>query len=286
TVCNKMSHSMNLRFEISDLRSLLLTGGLRDLAVLVNHHAEAEAHRGQDVLDFVQRLAAEILGLEHFGFGLLDEVADRLDIRVLQTVVGADREFKLVNRLVEIFVDRRGLTLRGDFDRLVHVLLKVDEDGHVILDQLGREADRVFRRHAAVGPDFERELVVVGVLTEARGLDVEVDLLDRRVGRVNRDVTDRQVVVEVAVGRDVAAPLLDAHLDADRTALADRGDVNVRIKHLDVRVNLDVTGLQLTRFGAVHAERLRLVRVHLERDLLEVEDNVSRVLDDAGDRGE
>src|SRR5581483_3171564 len=275
TVCNKMSHSMNLRFEISDLRSLLLTGGLRDLAVLVNHHAEAEAHRGQDVLDFVQRLAAEILGLEHFGFGLLDEVADRLDIRVLQTVVGADREFKLVNRLLEIFVDR-----------LVHVLLKVDEDGHVILDQLGREADRVFRRHAAVGPDFERELVVVGVLTEARGLDVEVDLLDRRVGRVNRDVTDRQVVVEVAVGRDVAAPLLDAHLDADRTALADRGDVNVRIKHLDVRVNLDVTGLQLTRFGAVHAERLRLVRVHLERDLLEVEDNVSRVLDDAGDRGE
>src|SRR3954470_3705990 len=56
-------------------------------AGLVDAHAEAQAHRVQDLLDFVQALAAEVLGLEHLGLGLLHQLANRPDIRVLQAVV-------------------------------------------------------------------------------------------------------------------------------------------------------------------------------------------------------
>src|SRR3954467_8726831 len=56
---------------------------LRRSGGLIDAHAEAETHRRQDFLDLVQALAAEVLGLEHLGFGLLHELADGADVRVL-----------------------------------------------------------------------------------------------------------------------------------------------------------------------------------------------------------
>ena len=83
--------------------------------------------------------------------------------------------------------------------------LEVDEDRHVVLQQLRGLADRILRRDGAVGPDFDGQLVVVGHLAETGGLDGVVDLADRRVDRVDRDVAERQILVEVAVGADIAA---------------------------------------------------------------------------------
>src|SRR2546422_8204309 len=48
-------------------------------------------------LNLVEGLAAEVLGLEHFGFGLLYQLADGLDIRVLQAVVTAHGKFEFLN---------------------------------------------------------------------------------------------------------------------------------------------------------------------------------------------
>src|SRR5581483_10889123 len=67
------------------------------IAVLVDLHAETQTHRLQNLLDLVQRLAAEILGLQHFGFGLLHELANSLDIRILQAVVAAHRELEFLD---------------------------------------------------------------------------------------------------------------------------------------------------------------------------------------------
>src|SRR5207245_1662021 len=47
---------------------LLLLLGRQDV---VDLHPERQAHLGQELLDLVQRLAAEILGLEHLRLGLL-----------------------------------------------------------------------------------------------------------------------------------------------------------------------------------------------------------------------
>ena len=77
--------------------------GLR-VAVLVDLHAEREAHLREDFLDLVQGLAAEVLGLQHLGFGLLDELADGGDVGVLQAVVAADGELELFDRAVEVLV--------------------------------------------------------------------------------------------------------------------------------------------------------------------------------------
>src|SRR5919204_6431383 len=68
---------------------------LRSRRRLIDAHAEAEAHRVQDFLDLVQALAPEVLRLQHLGFGLLYELANRPDVRILQAVVRADRELEL-----------------------------------------------------------------------------------------------------------------------------------------------------------------------------------------------
>src|SRR6516225_8973128 len=94
-------------------------------AGLVDTHAETETHRCQDFLDFIQALAPEVLGLEHLGFGLLHQLADRPDIRVLEAVVRLDRQLELLDALVEVLVARpstRGVRRR--FRRLLRPLLE------------------------------------------------------------------------------------------------------------------------------------------------------------------
>src|SRR5215471_15211470 len=82
-------------------------GSFDDVSLVVEFHSQSEAHGRQNVFDFVQRLAPEILGLQHLGFALLNQITNGLDVRVLQTIVGADRKFKLINRFVEMLVVRR-----------------------------------------------------------------------------------------------------------------------------------------------------------------------------------
>src|ERR1700760_2393567 len=62
---------------------------------VVELHAELEAHLGEQLLDLFERLAAEVLGLQHLGLGLLHELADVLDVGVLQAVGGTNAELEL-----------------------------------------------------------------------------------------------------------------------------------------------------------------------------------------------
>src|SRR5512143_1055306 len=56
------------------------------LVVGAHVHAEVEAHLGEDVLDLLERLAAEVAELEHLGLALLHQLADGLDLRGAQAV--------------------------------------------------------------------------------------------------------------------------------------------------------------------------------------------------------
>src|SRR5204863_8584305 len=73
-------------------------------------HAEGEAFRGEHFLDLVERLAAQVRGLEQLVLGALDEVADVVDVLGLQAVGRAHRELEVVDRLQQ---DRVDLRLRG-----------------------------------------------------------------------------------------------------------------------------------------------------------------------------
>ncbi len=66
----------------------------------------------------------------------------------------------------------------------------------------------------------------------------------------------------------------------------DGGDVGIRFQDLDVGIAFDVARAHFT--GLVHpqVQRLRIVDVQFQRNLLEIEDDVGRVLDDSGDRRE
>jgi hypothetical protein len=148
---------------------------------------------------------------------------------------------------------------------------------------LAAERHGVARRHRAVRPHFDRQLVVVGRLADTRRFDDVVDLLDRRVDRVDRNPADAEILVEVLVGGHVAAAALQAQLHLELAALAHRRDVRFGFEDFDVRVRHDVLGAHFARLHRANRDRLGLIRVDLERDLLEVEDDVGRVLDHALD---
>src|SRR5712691_1984645 len=82
-----------------DMSSSLLHGGrLRGGRLgrpVVQLHSQRETHLGEDFLDLLQGLAAEVLRLEHLRFRLLHQVADGLDVGVLHAVGGAHRELQL-----------------------------------------------------------------------------------------------------------------------------------------------------------------------------------------------
>src|SRR6476646_8032304 len=103
---------------------------------------------------------------------------------------------------------------------------------------------------------------------------------------VDGNPADAEVLVEILVGGDVAAAALHAQFHVQLSALGHRGDVRFRLENLDVRVTLDI--LRAYDAGLVDAqvERLRVIDVQLQRNLLEVQDDVGGVFDHTGNRRE
>jgi hypothetical protein len=143
--------------------------------------------------DLVERLAAEVLGLEHLGFAALHELADQADVRVLQAVRRAHRQLELVHRAEQVRVHRLRLLEAGQ--RRLLALLEVDEDAELVLQDLGAEGHGVRGFERAVGPDLEVEPVEVRIATHAGGRHRVVDAPHRREDRVDRDRADRHVSV-------------------------------------------------------------------------------------------
>src|SRR3546814_5273889 len=52
--------------------------------------AEPQAHAGENFLDLVERLAAEVGRAQHLGLGLLNQIADVDDVVVLQAIGRTD----------------------------------------------------------------------------------------------------------------------------------------------------------------------------------------------------
>src|ERR1700757_1100720 len=98
------------------IRELTLVQTLR--RPVLETRAQREAARSQDFLDFVERLATQVRGLEQLGLGTLDQVADVVDVLGLQAVRRTDRQFELVDRTqqdrIELGGARGRLVERGD----------------------------------------------------------------------------------------------------------------------------------------------------------------------------
>src|SRR5262245_15102558 len=226
------------------VRALVLVAEPLQL-LAVQAHAQVQAHLAEDRLDLVERLLAEVLGLEQLRLAALDEIGDGPDVGGLQTVRGAHGQLELVDVAEQVLVQldaRPHLVLLGLL-RLRHDVREVHEELEVILEDARGLADRGRGRHAAVGPQLEHQ-ALVGV---GQALDVEVDPLDRREVRVEQDGVDGQGFRLAPVGRDVAATALDADLHLEHPVLVEAGQRRVGREDLDVGVGLEVTRLHHAR---------------------------------------
>ena len=143
---------------------------------------------------------------------------------------------------------------------------------------------RIGGRDGAVGPHFERQLVVVGNLAETRGFDGVVALAHRRVHGIDRNESDAEIFVKILVGGNIAAAALQPHFHVELAAFADGRDVDVFVEHFDIAIGFDHAAGDYARLIGAQVDGFRRVAGQLERNLLQVEDDVGRVFDHAGDR--
>src|ERR687893_1204896 len=172
----------------------------------------------EGLLDLLDRLAAEVRDRRQLGLGLLHEVADRLDAGPLEAVVRTHAQLELLDQDVVHPAgtgrtgavgaealgpgdERRALVAQG-LDAV-----GVGEDRQVLDEDLGGLAERGLRVQRAVGLDVERELVVVGLLAHAGGVDRVGHALHGGEDRVDRDHADRLVGRLVLLGGGGPAPL-------------------------------------------------------------------------------
>src|SRR5215831_14351848 len=101
---------------------------------------------------------------------------------------------------------------------------------------------------------------------------------------IDRNEADSQVFVEVLVSSHVATSALEPHLHVELAALTDGRDVDVLIQYLYVAIRLNHARSHDPGGVGAQVDGLRRIPGQLERDLLQVQDDVGRVFDHAGDR--
>src|SRR2546423_2282853 len=106
------------------------------------------------------------------------------------------------------------------------------------------------------------------------------------MNRIDRNVAERQVLIEILVGAHVPATGLQPHFDAKLAAFADSRDVQVAIEDFDVLIALNLGGEDFTGLIGDEPNGFDALAHDLERDLLQVEDDVGSVFNDAGDGAE
>src|SRR5436190_5782667 len=232
------------------------TGALLQAYAAAVVAAEGETVLRQRLLDLLDRLLAEVRDRGQLVLGLHDEVADRLDADALEAVVRAHAQLELLDREVLHPVRQRRLGPRAAVGRgggLAEALdpVEIGEDRELTDQDLGGLADRVARIDRTVSRDVENQLVVVGALTDASGLDVVRDATHGREDRIDRDDADRVLGPAVELGRDVAAAAADSQRHLELALVGQVRDLEIGIEDLELRRSLDVLG----RDGACAALR-------------------------------
>src|SRR4029078_4370818 len=146
--------------------------------------------------------------------------------------------------------------------------------------------DRHFGRDRAVGPDLERELVVVGFLTNAGFLNTVANADYRTVDRVDRDDADLLNVLAVLGRWDVTAAVFDDHFHAERDVVGERGQDMTRVQHLNRLVGFDIASQDRTGRGLLDAQDTGGLAVVFHDERFDVEHDIGDVFGNAPDRRE
>src|SRR5689334_19680347 len=85
---------------------LLGLPALDHLRPVVELHSEPKSHGREDLFDFLEGLATEVLRLQHVLLAALNELTDERDVRVLEAVRTPHGQLELVDRTEEVLVER------------------------------------------------------------------------------------------------------------------------------------------------------------------------------------
>ena len=101
----------------------------------------------------------------------------------------------------------------------------------MIDEDVGRLMKCGIRGDRTVGNDLEIELLVVCLLLHTIVLHAPVDLADRGVDGIDRNGSDRRVLVPELLGRHESPSLGDGDGDSELDRRLKRADVQFRIQH-------------------------------------------------------
>src|SRR5580698_1954372 len=101
---------------------------------------------------------------------------------------------------------------------------------------------------------------------------------------VNRNKAEAEIAVEVLISRDIATTALQAHLHVDLAAFRDSADVDVLIENLDIAISFDHARGNDTSLICTKVQSLGAFASKLKGNLLEVQNNIGCILNDAGNR--
>ena len=104
--------------------------------------------------------------------------------------------------------------------------------------------------------------------------------------RIDRNVAERQVLVEVLVRAHIAASHFEAHFDRKLAAFAHRGYVYVAVQHFHVRIGLNLSAAHIAVLVHAQANGLYAVAHDFEGNLLQVQDDIGGVFHYARNRAE
>ena len=102
--------------------------------------------------------------------------------------------------------------------------------------------------------------------------------------RIDRNIANAQVFIEIPVGRNIAAAVLHAHFDLKRTAFANGTDVDGLVENLDIGIMLNVAGGVYAWMSSLEVNRLPSLAVQFQRDLFQIENDVGGIFDYTRDR--
>jgi hypothetical protein len=179
----------------------------------VGRHAEAETLVLEDLLDLGQRRLAEVLVAEQLGLGLLDEVAERLDVHLREAVAAAHRQLEVVDRGAQELVALVVAAL------LVLVVVHVQRGGGVAAIQARPRVVRV--RLQGEVEALHGAAVVAHVLVEDAEVDDARDVDGRRHQRALVELARFFVLAaQVDVHREAEQRLLVVGIEAEHVVVA------------------------------------------------------------------
>ena len=141
-------------------------------------------------------------------------------------------------------------------------------------------------RDGPVGPNFHRELVVVGLLANTGLFDLILHPGDRAEHSIHGNNADFLRCLALLTGRHVTAAILDHHLELKRHVVSQIRQHEILIDNLDRFVRLDVGSGHRAAGALFYPHHAGGITVVLDHETLHREHDVGGILENTLDRRE